>query len=769
MEKESWKSVLTLAYQSLGVVYGDLSISPLYVFRNTFAEDIQHSSGNEEIYGALSFVFWTLTLVTLFKYVFLVLKANDNGEGGTFSLYALLCRHAKVSLFPNQQTADEELSTYKMQLPSDTRNGTRIKIMLEKYKKFQVALLVMALLGICMVIGDGVLTPALSVFSAVSGLEDYVGEERHKYVLAPISCFILVCLFALQHYGTHRLGFMFAPIVLVWLICMSSLGLYNIFTYNKHIYNALSPYAMYIFMRKTRARGWKSLAGVLLCITGSEAMFADLGHFSQLSIQMAFTFMIYPSLILVYMGQAAYISRHHDISRSPIGFYMSVPECVRAPIIAVAMATSVVASQAMITGTFSIINQALTLGYFPRVKVVHTSDKIHGRVYIPEINWILMIICLAVTFGFRDVKSLGNATGLAVIVVMLVTTFFMSLIIVLCWHRSFLLALCFLVFFGFIESLYFSASLVKFKEGAWVPLVLSLILMMIMYAWHYGTLKKYEFDLQNKVSINWIASLCPSLEVARVRGIGLMYTELVSGIPAIFSHFVTNLSAFHQVLVFVCIKSVPVPYVPTGERYLIGRVGPKELRLYRCIVRYGYRDTRKESDDFEDQLIYNLGEFICSGQSFSDTSPEEKMTVMGTTLWSGNGIDAAASCDSIESLHSATVSQVRSTPTIQSIQEIEPASLNQARRRKVRFILPSSPETDHAIRDELEELLDAKESGTAFILAHSDVQARKGSSFLKMIAINFVYNFLKNNCRESTLALGVPHAALMKVGMVYTV
>lgn len=345
----------------------------------------------------------------------------------------------------------------------------------------------------------------------------------------------------------------------------------------------------------------------------------------------------------------------------------------------------------------------------------------------------------------------------------------MSLIIVLCWHRSFLLALCFLVFFGFIESLYFSASLVKFKEGAWVPLVLSLILMMIMYAWHYGTLKKYEFDLQNKVSINWIASLCPSLEVARVRGIGLMYTELVSGIPAIFSHFVTNLSAFHQVLVFVCIKSVPVPYVPTGERYLIGRVGPKELRLYRCIVRYGYRDTRKESDDFEDQLIYNLGEFICSGQSFSDTSPEEKMTVMGTTLWSGNGIDAAASCDSIESLHSATVSQVRSTPTIQSIQEIEPASLNQARRRKVRFILPSSPETDHAIRDELEELLDAKESGTAFILAHSDVQAREGSSFLKMIAINFVYNFLKNNCRESTLALGVPRAALMKVGMVYTV
>ncbi|KAH9298427.1 hypothetical protein KI387_030109, partial [Taxus chinensis] len=408
-KEESWKIVLTLAYQSLGVVYGDLSISPLYVFRSTFAEDIQLSDKNEEIYGALSFVFWTLTLVPLFKYVFVVLKADDNGEGGTFALYSLLCRHAKVSLFRNQQTVDEELLTYKMQLHADTRNGLRLKKLFEKHKSFQIALLVMALLGICMVIGDGVLTPAISVFSSVSGLEFYVTKQLHEYVLVPISCFILVCLFALQHYGTHRLGFMFAPIVLTWLICMSALGLYNIIHWNPKIYRALSPYAMYKFMRKTRAGGWKSLAGILLCITGSEAMFADLGHFSQLSIQMAFTFMVYPSLMLVYMGQAAYLSKHHELD-TPIGFYMSVPERVRRPIIGVAIAASAVASQAMITGTFSIINQALALGYFPTVKVVHTSDKIHGRVYIPEINWILMILCLAVTFGFRDVKSLGNAS-----------------------------------------------------------------------------------------------------------------------------------------------------------------------------------------------------------------------------------------------------------------------------------------------------------------------------------------------------------------------
>ncbi|KAH9330218.1 hypothetical protein KI387_002326, partial [Taxus chinensis] len=456
----------------------------------------------------------------------------------------------------------------------------------------------------------------------------------------------------------------------------------------------------------------------------SEAMFADLGNFSQLSIQMAFTFMIYPSLILVYMGQAAYISSNPkpDI---PIGFYMSVPEHVRRPIIGVAIAASVVASQAMITGTFSIINQALALGYFPKVKVVHTSDKIHGRVYIPEINWILMILCLAVTFGFREVKSLGNAT----------------------------------------------ASLVKFKEGAWVPLVFSLFLLVIMYAWHYGTLKQYEFDLQNEVSLKWIVSLGPSLGVTRVRGIGLMYTELVTGIPEIFAHFVTNLSAFHQILVFVCIKSVPVPYVPAEERYLIGRVGPKELRLYRCIVRYGYRDTRKDSDDFEDQLIVNLGEFICSEPRNSNTFTEEKMTIMGTPLWSRNGTAAAAaSCNSIESLHSSTLSSVRSSPTIQNLQQIGFVSPHQVQRRKVRFVLPSSPESEcAAVRDELEALLEARESGSAFILGHSYVQARGGSSFLKIIAIDVVYNFLKKNCRGSSVALGVPHAALLEVGMVYFV
>eukprot|EP01018_Ginkgo_biloba_P005531 Gb_17337 [translate_table: standard] len=617
---------------------------------------------------------------------------------------------------------------------------------------------------------------------------------------------------------------MFAPIVMIWLLCISALGLYNIIHWNPQIYYAIYPYYMYKFLRKTRWAGWRSLGGILLCITGSEAMFADLGHFSQLSIQIAFTFMIYPALILAYMGQAAFISHHHIYEYEQIGFYTSVPEHVKWPVIALAILASVVGCQAIITGTFSIINQCLALGCFPRVKVVHTSDNIHGQVYIPEINWILMILCLAVTVGYRDIRYLGNASGLAVITVMLVTTFLMSLIMILCWHKSFLLAVCFLIIFGSIEAVYFSSSLIKFADGAWVPVVLSFILLTIMCVWHYAKVKKYEFDLQNKVSLEWLISLGPSLGIVRVPGIGVIYTELVTGIPAIFPHFVTNLPAFHEVLVFVCIKTLPVPYVPPEERYLIGRMGPQEYGLYRCIARYGYSDTRKDHDDFENQLICNIGAFICSektisyssgslstegmitviatpghsgtaistipsfaaeeglqsttmshitsstaqsSQDYSHGTPstEAKNIVIGTRVQSGNAIIVPSS-EAEESLHSSTLSYIMS-PVIQSIPESHSPHL--LRKNKVRFMLSSSPTMDPAAREELQKLFEAKESGTTFILGHTYIKAKKDSVRLKKLVIDVVYGFLKRSCREPSMTLSVPHAALLKVGMVCSI
>ncbi|EEF41559.1 Potassium transporter, putative [Ricinus communis] len=780
-KKESWKTLLVLAYQSLGVVYGDLSTSPLYVYKSTFAEDIRHSETNEEIYGVLSFVFWTLTLIPLFKYVFVVLRADDNGEGGTFALYSLICRHVKVSLLPNRQAADEALSTYIMEHPPEKKNS-RVKTYLEKHKGLHTALLILVLLGTCMVIGDGLLTPAISVFSAVSGLELSMSKEHHQYAVIPITCFILVCLFALQHYGTHRVGFFFAPIVLTWLLCISALGLYNIIHWNPHVYQALSPYYMFKFLKKTREGGWMSLGGILLCITGSEAMFADLGHFSYAAIQIAFTFLVYPALILAYMGQAAYLSQHHD-DNNHIGFYISVPEKLRFPVLIIAILASVVGSQAIISGTFSIINQSQSLSCFPKVKVVHTSDEIHGQIYIPEVNWMLMILCIAVTIGFRDTKHMGNASGLAVMTVMLVTTCLTSLVIILCWQKPPILALAFLLFFGSVELLYFSASLTKFTEGAWLPILLALILMTIMFVWHYATIKKYEFDLHNKVSLDWLLALGPSLGIARVPGIGLVFTDLTSGIPANFSRFVTNLPAFHRILVFVCVKSVPVPYVPPAERYLVGRVGPPAHRSYRCIVRYGYRDVHQDVDSFESELVARLADFIGydwhrrnGANSFTEddasrsneSTSECRLAVIGTMPFSGT-----PAYEIEENVQPASVSGGFSTvESMADVIEMEPITVVE---RRVRFAIddesgthPQS-EMDLQLKEELEDLFTAQQAGTAFILGHSHVKAKQGSSLLKRLAINIGYNFLRKNCRGADVALKVPPVSLLEVGMVYVV
>lgn len=759
--KNSWKGVLLLAYQSLGVVYGDLSISPLYVFKTTFAEDIEHSGTNIEIYGVLSFVFWTLTLIPLFKYVFIVLRADDNGEGGTFALYSLICRHANVSLLPNKQISDEDLSTYIVEPTGDKETHSRTKLWLEKHTNLQTALLVVVMLGTGMVIGDGVLTPTMSVFSAVSGLELSMSREHHEYAVVPITCFIIICLFALQRYGTHRVSFLFAPIILTWLICISGLGIYNIVKWNPSIFQALSPYYMYNFLKITKRSGWMSLGGILLCITGSEAMFADLGHFSHLSMQIAFTFVVYPALILAYMGQAAYLSQHHIIDSSyKIGFYVYVPETIRWPVFVLAIVAAAVGSQAIITCTFSIINQSQSLGCFPRVKVVHTSDKINGQIYIPEVNWTLMILCIAVAVGFRNVKHLGNAQGLALMSVMLVTTCLTSLVMILCWKRSPFIALSFLLFFGSIEVFYFSASLMKFLDGAWLPILLAVILMTIMFVWHYATVKKHEHDLHNKVSLEWLMALGENIGVARVPGIGLVYTDLISGVPSNFSRFITNLPAYHRILVFVCIKYVTVAFVPPAERYLVGRVGPADHRSYRCIVRYGYRDVHQDVNSFETELIASLADFIRTevnnGGSHDTQSTAEADTGLSVI---------PSSC-----IHEIEETLCGESVSVGFSSRENSAEVTSARvAKKVRFFIEerSGSRLVDSVKEELEELYEACESGTAFILGHSHVRSKRGSPILKKLAIDIGYNFLKRNCRGPEVALRVPAASLLEVGMVY--
>ncbi|KAF3952379.1 hypothetical protein CMV_022054 [Castanea mollissima] len=768
----SWVNLsknLILAYQSFGVVYGDLSTSPLYVYTSIFKGKLQTHLNEDAIFGAFSLIFWTLTLIPLLKYVFLVLSADDNGEGGTFALYSLLCRHAKLSLLPNQQAADEELSAYKYGPSSHTIASSPLKKFLEKYKRLRTALLIVVLFGACMVIGDGVLTPAISVLSAVSGLK--VAESKlNNGELLLIACVILVGLFALQHFGTHRVAFMFAPVVIIWLVSIFSIGLYNTIFWNPKVVRALSPYYIIKFFRETGKDGWISLGGILLSITGTEAMFADLGHFTALSIRVAFAFVIYPCLVVQYMGQAAFLSRHLD--QTPGSFFESIPRPVYWPVFVIATLAAIVGSQAVISATFSIIKQCNALGCFPRVKVVHTSKHIYGQIYIPEINWILMILTLAITIGFQDTTMIGNAYGLACMTVMFVTTFLMALVIIFIWQKSVFLAAAFLFFFWFIEGVYLSAALMKVPQGGWVPLVLSFVFTIVMYVWHYGTRKKYTFDLHNKVSLKWLLGLGPSLGIVRVPGIGLIYSELATGVPAIFSHFVTNLPAFHNVLVFVCVKSVPVPYVSPEERFLIGRVCPRPYRMYRCIVRYGYKDIQRDSGDFESQLIQSIAEFIhreAVEPQFStseSSSFDGRMAVISTkTLQSSSSLMVSEQEDDDVGISI----QSSKSPTLQSLRLVYDDENTQIRKRHVRFHLPSSPGMDPAVREELTDLIQAKEAGVAYILGHSYVKARRSSSYLKKIVIDIGYSFLRKNCRGPAVALNIPHISLIEVGMIYYV
>ncbi|KAI7986122.1 Potassium transporter 4 [Camellia lanceoleosa] len=590
-----------LAYQSFGVIYGDLSTSPLYVYKSTFVGKLQKYQNEGAIFGAFLLICWTLMLIPLLKYVFIVLTADDNGEGGTFALYSLLCRHAKLSLLPNQQVANEELSAYKYGPSRQGSSSLPLKRFLEKHKKLRTTLLIVVLLGACMVIGDS-----------------------------------LLCL----------------PIVIIRLISIFAIGLYDTIYWNLKIVYAISPHYIIKLVSDIGKDGWILLGGILhpsqvygICalVPCTKAMFADLGHFT-----LAFAFVVYPCLVVQYMGQAAFLSRNIFVTpRNPLNLLLTVgclADVVFWIVFIIATLAAIVGSQTIITTTFSIVKQCHAHGCFPR---------------IPKINWILMIVMLAVTIGFHDTTLIGNIYG-----------------------KSILLASVFLLFFGFIEGVYLSSALMKVLQGGWVSLVLSFIFM-------------YNFDLHNKVPLHWLLGLGPSLGIVRVPGIGLVYSELEIGVPAIFSHFVTNLPAFHALLVFVHVKSVSVPHVSSEERFLIGCIFSRPYRMYRCIVRYGHKDIQRDDGDFENQLIQCVAEFILMEAIEPTLSSSDRDSA------SFDGRMAIISTRTIQSSLCSIVSE-----------------------------------------EELLDLIQAKEAGVAYIIGHSYVKARRSSSFLNKLVIDIRYSFL---------------------------
>ncbi|XP_049371687.1 potassium transporter 11-like isoform X1 [Solanum verrucosum] len=743
--------LLRLAFQSLGVVYGDLGTSPLYVFYNTFPHGIDDP---EDVIGALSLIIYSLTLIPLLKYVFIVCRANDNGQGGTFALYSLLCRHAKIKTIPNQHRTDEELTTYSRSTFHEHSFAAKTKRWLEAYPFRKNSLLILVVIGTCTVIGDGILTPAISVLSASGGIKvDH--PKMSNDVVVIVAVIILVGLFSVQHYGTDRVGWLFAPVVLLWFLLVGGIGIFNIWKYDSSVVRAFSPVYIYRYFRRRKKDSWTSLGGIMLSITGTEALFADLAHFPVSAIQLAFTVIVFPCLLLTYMGQAAYLmqNKEHVVD----AFYRSIPGIIYWPVFIVATLAAIVASQATITATFSIIKQALAHGCFPRVKVVHTSKKFLGQIYIPDINWILMVLCIAVTAGFRNQSQIGNAYGTAVVIVMLVTTFLMTLIMLLVWRCHWVLVLVFTFLSLVVECTYFSAVLFKVDQGGWVPLVIAAAFFVIMYVWHYGTVKRYEFEMHSKVSMAWILGLGPSLGLVRVPGIGLVYTELASGVPHIFSHFITNLPAVHSVVVFVCVKYLPVYTVPEDERFLMKRIGPKSFHMFRCVARYGYKDLHKKDEEFERKLFDNLFLFVRLENMMEGCSDSDEYSLYGQQTQHSASYLLRSNGNSTTGDNDFTSSTVDSIIPVKS-----PTQGNNT-------VTSSGRESSQAEADEMEFLNRCRDAGVVHILGNTVVRARRDSRFYKKIAIDYIYAFLRKICRENSVIFNVPHESLLNVGQIFYV
>ncbi|CAN1813146.1 Potassium transporter 7 [Linum perenne] len=752
---------IILAFQTLGVVFGDVGTSPLYTFDVVFTK--ASISQEEDVLGALSLVLYTLILVPLLKYVMVVLWANDDGEGGTFALYSLICRHAKVSLLPNQLPSDSRISSFRLKVPSpELERSLKIKERLENSLTLKKLLLILVLVGTSMVIADGVVTPAMSVMSAVGGLKVGVAAVEQDQVVM-ISVAFLVILFSVQKFGTSKVGLAVGPALFIWFCSLAGIGIYNLVKYDNRVLRAFNPVYIYYFFKRDSAKAWRALGGCLLCATGSEAMFADLCYFSVRSIQLTFVLLVLPCLMLGYLGQAAYLMQNHTEVLAEQAFFTSVPSGAFWPVFLIANFAALIACRAMTTATFSCIKQSTALGCFPRLKIIHTSRKFMGQIYIPVINWFLLGMCLVFVCSIQSITDMGNAYGIAELGVMMMTTILVTLVMLLIWQINILFVFSFLVIFLGIELTFFSSVLSDMGDGSWIVLVFAGIMFLIMYIWNYGSKLKYETEVKQKLSTDLMRELGSNLGTVRAPGIGLLYNELVKGIPAIFGHFLTTLPAIHSMIIFVCIKYVPVPVVPQSERFLFRRVCPKGYHIFRCIARYGYKDVRKENHQaFEQLLIESLEKFIRreaqerSLESDGDDDTDSEDDYSNTrVLVAPNG--------SVYSLGVPLLGEFPETNKCVS----EASTSSEVVKSESTDVAGLDPE--QSLESELSFIRKAKESGVVYLLGHGDIRARKDSWFIKKLVINYLYAFLRKNCRRGIANLSVPHSNLMQVGMTYMV
>ncbi|KAI1083043.1 potassium transporter [Whalleya microplaca] len=584
-------TLLWLAYQSVGAIYGDIGTSPLYVFSSTFTDQPSYN----DLLQVLSVIIWSLTIMVTLKYVLIVLRADNQGEGGTFSCYSLLTRYANIT---DRDPREQHLVKMERHQTEDMRRSNRtLRSTIEKSMFTRGLLKTIGVLAVSMVIADGVLTPAQSVLGAVQGLA-VVSPDISSSTIVGASCGILVLLFVIQPLGITKLASAFAPIVILWLAFNAGFGIYNLVMYDESVLKAFSPYfAIHFFMEKKTA-AWRMLGGILLAFTGVEALFADLGAFSMRAIQISWLCWCYPCLLLAYIGQAAYMSVHPEAYSNP--FYNCLPPGMLYPSLVVAILAAIVASQAMIMAVFQLISQLMKLSYCPQVKVVHTSTTFHGQLYVPFVNWILMCGTILVTGVYSNTTRLGNAYGVCVMFVTFFDTCMVTLASLIVWRLPPYVVFIPWLFFATVDCLYLSSALTKVPDGAWFTITVAGILACIFLLWRFGKENQWLAEAEDRFGLTRLltqddsgklslTSRWGAGDVSHIRGFGIFFDKTGVLTPTVFTQFVTKFGTVPDAMVFFHLHPVEAPSVPSDERYAISRLGAIP-GCYRLVVRHGFMD-----------------------------------------------------------------------------------------------------------------------------------------------------------------------------------
>ena len=540
-----------LAIGAIGIVFGDIGTSPIYAFRETFAGHHTLVPDQLHIFGVLSLIFWSMMIIVSLKYVTIIMRADNKGEGGSLALLALINR---------------------------SLGGKR---------RWTKGIILLGVFATALFYGDSMITPAVSVLSAVEGLTT-VQAGLAPYVV-PIAVAILVGLFAIQRRGTAKVGLMFGPIMLFYFAALAVLGVIHIVDYPSVIVAMLNPLNAFTFFAVDPIRAFIAMGSVVLAVTGAEALYADMGHFGRRPIKYSWLYFVLPALMLNYMGQGAMLLAlppAEAIATVKNPFFYLAPESLRLPLVLLATCAAIIASQAVISGAFSVTQQAIQLGFIPRLKISHTSESAAGQIYIPVINWALLVMVILLVVTFRSSSNLAAAYGIAVTGAMIIDTVLIAVVLRNMWNwNKYLVSFLLAVFFA-VDFAYLSANLLKIPDGGWFPLLIGAIAFTLLTTWAKG--RQLMISRMNEASLPmeiFIKSAVPS--AARVVGTAVFMTSSASGVPHALLHNLKHNKVLHERVILLTVRVEDVPYVTQEKRIEQSEYGSG---FYRVVLRYGFME-----------------------------------------------------------------------------------------------------------------------------------------------------------------------------------